>query len=47
MYVTLEVLFLRALLVGLNVPDFFNDGISLLTRYLVLWRVLMLVRVNE
>jgi hypothetical protein len=47
MYVTLKVLFFRALLVGLNVPDFFNDSISLLTRYLVLWRVLMLVRVNE
>lgn len=47
MYVTLKMLFFGALLVGLNVPDFFNDSISLLTRYLVLWRVLMLVRVNE
>lgn len=47
MYIAFKMLFLRSLLIGLDILDFLYDGISFLTRYLVHWRHLMLVRVYE
>ncbi len=47
MNITLKVLFFRSLLVGLYIFDFLYDRVSLLTRYLVLRRNVMLVSVNK